>query len=335
VAPGLLACPGCAWLTHGDELTRLAEEAERAESAGDATTALATWRRTLELLPPNTVQRAKIAQRMGVLRATIDASGTAAAAQRNAKKQGVGGRAAAGAGVVGVFLLKSKALLLALLANAKLLVLGLFKLPMLASALVFVGLGRSGPLTAILGITLCIYVHEMGHVAALKRYGVEPKAPMFIPGFGAITRFNHYPADVHEDARTGLAGPLWGFVASVVAVLVGWLGHWPVATAVGSLSATYNAFNLAPVWILDGVRGFRALSRFERFIVAGTGIVVGSVLHQWVPLTVGVAAAIRALPSGDEGPPEGDREILWLFVILIAALGLVATLPTAGALPKV
>ena len=39
-----------------------------------------------------------------------------------------------------------------------------------------------------LGFVLSIYIHEMGHVAALLRYGVPATAPLFIPGVGAVIR---------------------------------------------------------------------------------------------------------------------------------------------------
>ena len=39
-----------------------------------------------------------------------------------------------------------------------------------------------------LGFVLALYVHEMGHVAALRRYGVRASAPMFIPLLGAFVR---------------------------------------------------------------------------------------------------------------------------------------------------
>ncbi len=35
-------------------------------------------------------------------------------------------------------------------------------------------------------------------------------APMFLPGFGAVVRMQQYPVDAREDARVGLAGPIWG-----------------------------------------------------------------------------------------------------------------------------
>src|SRR5439155_143942 len=54
-----------------------------------------------------------------------------------------------------------------------------------------------------LGVVLSIYVHEMGHVQALQRYGIKATAPMFIPGVGAVVRLKQYPASP-RDARVGL-----------------------------------------------------------------------------------------------------------------------------------
>ena len=49
------------------------------------------------------------------------------------------------------------------------------------------------------GLVLSIYVHEMGHVIALRRYNIAATAPMFIPFFGAFVRMKQYPATVVEE----------------------------------------------------------------------------------------------------------------------------------------
>jgi Zn-dependent protease len=148
---------------------------------------------------------------------------------------------------------------------------------------------------------------------------------MFLPGFGAIVRLKQYPTDAHEDARTGLAGPLWGLSAACFALALGKAFGWQTALDVASVGATINCFNLVPVWQLDGARGLRALSRQERVGVAATGILAGMALHQWMPAIVGVVAAFRAF--GPDAHPDGDRRMCILFVGLILALGVIATLP--------
>ena len=70
--------------------------------------------------------------------------------------------------------------------KAKALLLGLTKGTTLLTMLLSLGVYWSmwgWPLR--LGLVLSIYVHEMGHVIALARYGFRATAPMFIPGLGA------------------------------------------------------------------------------------------------------------------------------------------------------
>lgn len=324
IARGLLACPGCARLVYATELESLAAAARYAETAGDATKALGLWRRTLALLPPGTAQGDTIQQKMVALSARVDGRAPAAAqgkAHSGAKK----GAWAGGASALGLALLKSKALLLALFANGKLLLLGLLKLPTLLSMLLFLRWGTGGGLGFAVGVVASLYVHEMGHVAALRRYGIEASAPMFVPGFGAFVRLNQYPTDAHEEARTGLAGPLWGLFAASVAAIVGELAGSPTTLGVASLGATINCFNLIPVWQLDGARGLRALSQHERMAVAAVGILTGVATHQWMPGIVGLVTALRAFGGGAH--PTGDRKMALLFAALIVAHGLIAMLP--------
>ncbi len=67
----------------------------------------------------------------------------------------------------------------------------------------------------------------MGHVAALHRYGIPASAPTFIPGLGALVRLKQHPASPKEDARVGLAGPIWGLAAAAFALLLFvWTGNF-------------------------------------------------------------------------------------------------------------
>src|ERR1051326_5804830 len=104
-----------------------------------------------------------------------------------------GGRfAKIGAG--GVAAWKFKTILLLGLTKGKLLLLGLTKMSTLLSMLAMFGtywFAYGWPFAA--GLVLSIYVHEMGHVIALRRYNIAATAPMFIPFFGAFVRMKQYP----------------------------------------------------------------------------------------------------------------------------------------------
>ena len=89
--------------------------------------------------------------------------------------------------------------------------LGLSKLSTLVSMFGFIAVywGIYGwPLAA--GLAGSIYIHEMGHVAMLRRLGINASAPLFIPGVGAMVMLRERVTDPVIDARIGLAGPVWG-----------------------------------------------------------------------------------------------------------------------------
>lgn len=330
IADGLLACPGCAQLVHRAELKALASAASEAEKGGDLTAALASWRRALELLPRTSQQHAVIEQRMQALSAAIQGRGPVPDGVAGAKKAGRAGKVAAAGGAVGLALVKSKALISVLLGNGKLLLLGLFKLPTLLSLVIFARWSSSTNLGFGIGLVASIYVHEVGHVAALRRFGIAASAPMFVPGLGAFVRMNQYPTDAHEEARTGLAGPLWGLGAAILAALIGKVTHSALMISIASAGATLNLFNLIPFWMLDGARGLRALRRVERFAVVGVAALSSVVLHQWMPGVVALVLLVRAF--GRDGHPVGDLRVAALFGALLVLLSLVATLPVSAGL---
>jgi Zn-dependent protease len=223
---------------------------------------------------------------------------------------------------IAVFLLKFKFAILLVLTKGKLLLLGLTKLPTLLS--MFVSLGFYWSMWGwkfALGFIVSMYIHEMGHVWMLNRYGIKATAPMFVPGFGAFVRLQQYPVTEIEDARVGLAGPLWGLGSAAASYGVYAATGAPIWAAIAQSGAWINLFNLIPVWQLDGSRGFHALSRVERWIVVATIAVALYLTGQRLLFIVGGVAVWRAAQR-EVGP--GDRRVLATFVILVAALSWIA-----------
>jgi len=169
---------------------------------------------------------------------------------------------------------------------------------------------------------LSIYVHEMGHVQALQRYGIKATAPMFIPGVGAVVRLKQYPADRREDARVGLAGPIWGLGAAAVAYGVYRATGSAIWGAIAHFGAWVNLFNLLPVWQLDEGRGFRALTRSQRWIAAA---LIGSVwllTGKGLLVLLGIAAAASA--GFAEAADQPDPTILVQYGLLVIVLSLLS-----------
>lgn len=301
LAPALVACPRCHALVYRERLRGIAAEAESATAAGDAARALQLWREALPLLPEGSSQYAEVVRR-------IDDSSRAP--QRVADPGGTRNKTIFGS--IG-------AVLLALLTKAKLLLLGLTKLSTVVSMLAFMGVywARYGWQFA-LAFVIGIYIHEMGHVAALREVGLPASAPMFLPGFGAFVRLHSRPATPREDARIGLAGPIWGTSAAIVAAAIFAWTHAPFWSAVAYSLAWLNLLNLIPVWQLDGSRGFAALTRAQRWQVAVALVLAFAAVREKTLLLVAAGAVYRAF--GREVPESGDTSAFVKFLGLIVVL---------------
>ena len=318
VAAGLLICPGCHRLVHAATLNQLKAEAEAAAQAGDYTAELAAWRSAAALLPVDSRQHTAVGEKIDAL---TRAGGRAVSAPADVPKTGPW-KWLGGLGTLGLVLWKLKFAVLLLATKGKLLILGLTKASTFFSMLLAFGVyWTAWGMWFAAGLVLSIYVHEMGHIAALRRYGIAASAPMFIPGLGAFIRLRAQRLAPHEDARIGLAGPMWGLGAAVAALAAARLGGWPMLAAIAHTGAWINLFNLLPVWQLDGNRGFAPLTSAQRWIVVGLfgcGWMVG---HDGLFVLLIVAAAVRSFDS--HAPTTGDRGALAQFAFLIAALAVI------------
>jgi Zn-dependent protease len=217
------------------------------------------------------------------------------------------------------------AVVLLLLGKGKFLLLGLTKLKTLGSMFAFFGVYWATfgwPLA--LGFVIGIYIHEMGHVAALRKHGIGASAPFFIPGVGAFILAKQHITDPKVDAEVGLAGPIYGLGAGLVAYAAYLFTDHPTWLAIAQVTGMINLFNLMPVWQLDGSRAFHALDGPMRW-----GIVVACAVAFWVtrgPLlvVVGAVAIWRAFRKEQD---RGDVRTFLTFLGLIAALSWMSTIP--------
>ena len=225
-------------------------------------------------------------------------------------------------GAIGVAVWKFKTIILLALTKGKFLLLGLGKLNTLFSMIASVALYWSlyGWQFAA-GFIGGIYVHEMGHVWALRALGLRASAPMFIPGFGAFVSLYDSPMNVRDDARIGLAGPLWGAAAGVAFWALGGLTGSGLWLAVARSTALINLFNLTPVWQLDGGRGFRALAFPQRLAVGGLMVVLWLITGEGLFIILTLGAAFRIFWQKDHAEYPGDQTALVQFAGLVALFG--------------
>ena len=295
--------------------------------------AVQAWEGMIALLPPGSLQHQRLSQMLAEGRERLaKTSGIESDSPRPTATKTGGKRKSGllvGLGAIGVLLLKFKWALVFLLGKGKLLLLGLLQ----AKTFLSMGLALGVYIAAwgwkfAVGIVASIYIHEMGHVAWLRRYGIPATAPMFIPGVGAFVRLRRSPQSHAQDARIGMAGPLWGMLAALGFLVVGWTASWPAWVAIASVGAWINLFNLLPVWQLDGGRAWNALSRRERgwacAALWGLALLAGDGLF----FIIAIAGSLRAFAG--KAPEKRDPGACWMYIALAAVLTLIMHLAHSG-----
>jgi Zn-dependent protease len=170
----------------------------------------------------------------------------------------------------------------------------------------------------IVAVFVCVVLHELGHAAAARRYGIRTRKITLLP-IGGVAELERLPEKPVEEIVVALSGPLVNVV--IAAFLIAVLGATVGAEALTSMEdprvalaarlAAVNIwlvlFNLIPAFPMDGGRVLRALlatrySRVRATEIAGTigqfaafafgfiGLITGNVLLVFVAIFVYLAA---------------------------------------------
>ena len=142
------------------------------------------------------------------------------------------------------------------------------------------------------GFVVLIFVHEMGHVIALRREGIRASAPMFIPFMGAVI---WRPLARRQRAGRGPRGPrraaTWALAAAAVVAIVGAATHSGLLEALGYIGFLLNLFNLLPVVPLDGGRAMAAMAPWMWFVGFGALVALEFLAPNPILLIISLFAA--------------------------------------------
>jgi Zn-dependent protease len=124
------------------------------------------------------------------------------------------------------------------------------------------------------GLIAMLFIHEMGHVHVIRRYGIKASAPMFIPFVGAVINMEKVPQKAWDEAMIGFGGPLAGGLASFATMGLAMYFHSQVLQCIAYVGFTLNLFNMLPMRPLDGGRIIQAVSPWIHVLgcVAGLGL---------------------------------------------------------------
>ncbi len=110
------------------------------------------------------------------------------------------------------------------------------------------------------GIVLLLFVHEMGHLTASRRLGIDTSLPMFIPFVGALIQMRQEPKDAKTESIVGIAGPIFGAIGAIVCLFFGEIFDSQLLLALAYFGFLLTVFNLIPAHPLDGGRIVTAIS---------------------------------------------------------------------------
>jgi len=303
-------CDQCHALVYSEELDRLAAGAKALEAKGQLREARDQWRMGLRLLPPNSKQADWIERHARSLDEAADRIQPAAEPSQNKWARRLGP-----VGPIAVVLAKSKVLLGAI-----------FKLRFLLSFAAFFAVywAMFGMKFGI-GFAVLILIHEMGHFIDIKRRGLPAEMPVFLPGLGAYVRWRALGVSPETRAAISLAGPLAGFIASLVCAVLWWQTGDALWAALARAGAWLNILNLIPVWVLDGGQAALALSKTERMLLLTASLALWLVCKESVFFLVAIGAGYQAFFAGDL-PAHPSRVTTVYLVLVLTALGVVLRL---------
>jgi Zn-dependent protease len=143
------------------------------------------------------------------------------------------------------------------------------------------------------GFVVLLFVHEMGHVIALRREGIKASAPMFIPFLGAVITARSLGENALAEARVGLAGPILGSIGSAACILVWHATGSDIWRALAFTGFFLNLFNLLPVLPLDGGRAMAAMAPWMWLVGFAALIPLLLVFHNPIMLIILIFAGLE------------------------------------------
>lgn len=124
---------------------------------------------------------------------------------------------------------------------------------LVVSAGLFVGMGvLQWELRAVVIFLVAVFVHELGHVLAMKLFHFKNLKMLFIPLVGGMARGDPDDLDAGKSAAVLLAGPVMGLLGGTAAAGLLAVTDQPDLVTFAWISLYLNVFNLMPLVPLDG-----------------------------------------------------------------------------------
>lgn len=163
-------------------------------------------------------------------------------------------------------------------------------------------------------LSILLLAHECGHFIEARRLGLKVSQPFFIPFIGAVINIEpNQLKNPQDEAKMGIGGPLYGAIASVLALLI-WLGWFSSCKGIGigiAFSVGLNIVNLVPIRPLDGGRITQIIGPWTKG--PGLLLLLSLTIYNFSPILLLIWGAVAVeFKSGYQGVQVSPREkLVW------------------------
>jgi Zn-dependent protease len=126
-----------------------------------------------------------------------------------------------------------------------------------------------------IGITLIIFVHELGHIVALGLLKKNIDGLYFLPLFGAMVKSKNDIDNMNDYAFLKYLGPFTGMIGIVFIGLLYFIFKDIRLLELVYMGAIFNIINMIPVVFLDGYGILKGVGRWIRWLGFITIAIVG------------------------------------------------------------
>lgn len=109
-------------------------------------------------------------------------------------------------------------------------------------------------------LIIMIFIHELGHVVAMRQCGIHVKGIYLIPFFGGAAVADGDFKTRRDETYIALMGPWFGFLVSIFFAIMYFITNIPVFAAGATWCSLINLFNLLPVNPMDGGRVLKSIA---------------------------------------------------------------------------
>lgn len=111
----------------------------------------------------------------------------------------------------------------------------------------------------VLVLTVVIFIHELGHLTAMKLFKYKDLSLFFIPLLGALASGQKDEISQKQKVIVALSGPLPGVIIGTIVWIVSMRSGSEFLNRCGNIFIYLNLFNLLPIMPLDGGRIIKSL----------------------------------------------------------------------------